>query len=600
MARGSHFLQIIARLKPGTTVAEAKADIETISRRIEKEHPVTNTSKYGNVIPYQEDIVGDIRQSLLVLLAAVSFVLLIACANVANLLLARAASRQREIALRSALGAARWRIIRQLLTESVVLSLVGSALGLLLAYWGASVIVRAVPNTIAEFTPGWEQIGINPQVLIFTLLISFLTGVIFGLVPALQVSKPNLTDALKESGKSSAGLKRQRARSVLVVVEIALALVLLIGAGLLIKRYQRLQQVTLGFNPNQLFLANVSLGSAKYRETPQQINFFQQVLQRVENLPGVRSAATVNIPPFSNNSDRVFTIAGRPEPAPDAIPHANYRVISPQYFRTMEMPLLKGRWLNEQDVAGAPRAVVINEELAHRYSPNEDPIGKQIKLGRYGEQNPLYTIVGIVGNVKHRGLDVDFEPEFYYPYAQMPIRFSSIVVRSTGDPMSLAAAVRNAVLEIDKEQPITNLRTMETAIANSVTQQRLNMILLGIFGVLALVLAAVGIYGVLAYTVTQRTHEIGIRLALGASRGEVVKLVVGQGMLLALGGVSIGLVGAFFATRLMGTLLFGVTPTDLTTFGGIALLLLMIAFFACCLPAYRATRVDPMVALRSE
>jgi putative ABC transport system permease protein len=379
-----------------------------------------------------------------------------------------------------------------------------------------------------------------------------------------------------------------------------LALVLLIGAGLLIKSYQRLQQVALGFNPNQIFVANLSLGSTKYNESPQRVSFFQQVLQRVENLPGVKSAATVNLPPFGSNSDRVFTIAGQPEPLPDAIPHANYRVISPQYFRTLEIPLIKGRWLSEQDVASSPRVVVINEELARRFSPNEDPIGKQIKLGRYAEENPLHTIVGIVGNIKHRGLDTEFEPEFYYPFAQTPIRFSSIVVRSDGDPLSLTTAVRNAVLEIDKELPLTNPRTMEIAIANSVTQQRLNMILLGIFGVLALVLAAVGIYGVLAYTVTQRTHEIGIRLALGASRGDVVKLVVGQGMVLALGGVGIGLIGAFFVTRLMGTLLFGVTPTDATTFGGIALLLLVISFFACCIPAYRATRVDPMVALRFE
>src|SRR5262249_8293002 len=313
MARGMHSFLVIARLKAGVTLEQAKTDIEDISRRIERQYPVTNTGKYGNVIPYQQDIVGDIRPSLLVLLGAVGLVLLIACANVANLLLARAASRQREIAVRTALGAARWRVVRQLLSESVVLSLVGGGLGLLLAYWGADVLIRTAPSDIADFTPGWKQIGINPQALSFTLLISFLTGVVFGLAPALEVCKNDMTDALKESGKSSAGLKRQRVRKALVVAQMALALVLLIGAGLLIKSFQQLQQVNLGFNPSQLFLANVSLGSVKYSETPPQINFFQQVLQRVEKSPGVISAAIVNLPPFSSNTDRVFTIAGQPE-----------------------------------------------------------------------------------------------------------------------------------------------------------------------------------------------------------------------------------------------------------------------------------------------
>jgi len=600
IARGSHYLQVIARLKADITFEQAKSDIENISRRIERQYPVTNTGKYGNVIPYQQDIVGDIRPSLLVLFGAVSLVLLIACANVANLLLARAASRQREIAVRTALGAARWRIVRQLLTESLLLSLVGGGLGLLLAYWGADVLIGSVPSDIANFTPGWKQIGINPQVLSFTLLISFLTSIAFGLAPALQVSKPDLTDALKESGKSSAGLKRQRARNILVVVEMALALMLLIGAGLLLKSFQRLQQVTLGFNPGQLFVANVSLGNVKYRETQQQINFFQQALHRVENAPGVISAATVNFPPFSSSSDRVFTFAGQPEPAPDAIPHANYRVISAQYFRTLEIPLLRGRTFTEQDVAGAPRVVIINEELARRYSPNEDPIGKQIKLGRYAEDNPLQTVVGIVGNIKHRGLDIEFEPEFYYPYPQTGARFSSIVARTSNDPLSLTATVRAAVLEVDKEQPLTQPRTMEMAISDSVTQRRLNMILLGVFGGLALALAVVGIYGVMAYSVKQRTREIGIRMALGARRRDVVKSVVGQGMLLAVIGVGIGLLAAYLATRLMETLLFGVTPTDAATFGSIALLLLGVAFLACCIPAWRATKVDPMIALRIE
>ncbi len=530
MARGMHSLRVIARLKADVTLAQAKTDIEDISRRIERQYPVTNTGKYGNVIPYQQDIVGDIRPSLLVLLGAVSLVLLIACANVANLLLARAASRQREIAVRTALGAARWRIVRQLLSESVILSLVGGGLGLLLAYWGTDALIGAAPSDVADSTPGWKQIG----------------------------------------------------------------------AGLLIRSFQELQQVTLGFNPSQVFVADFSLDNMKYRETSQQINFFQQALQRIEKSPGVISAATVNFPPFSFNSDRVFTIAGQPEPAPDAIPFANYRVISPQYFRTLEIPLLKGRAFAEQDAAGAPRVVIINEALARRYFPNEDPIGKQIKLGRYMEANPLHTVVGIVGNIKDRGLEIEFESEFYYPYPQTPIRFSSIVARTQGDPLSLTTAVRNAVLEVDKGQPLARIRTMEMAISDSVTQRRLNMILLGIFGALALALAAVGIYGVMAYTVTQRTREIGIRMALGARRRDVLKSVVGQGMSLAASGVGIGLLGAFLATRLMETLLFGVKPTDPATFGGIALLLLGVAFFACLIPARRATKVDPVVALRFE
>jgi putative ABC transport system permease protein len=487
-----------------------------------------------------------------------------------------------------------------LLSESLVLSLVGGGLGLLLAYWGLDALIKAAPSAIADSTPGWKQIGVNPQALSFTLLISFLTGIVFGLAPALQISKPNLTDSLKESGKSSAGFKRQRARKVFVVVEMALALVLLIGAGLLIKSFQRLQQVTLGFNPSQVFVAAVSLDSVKYRETPQRINFFQQALQRIEKSPGVISAATVNIPPFSFNEDRVFTIAGRPEPAPDAIPDANYRVISSQYFRALEIPLVRGRVFTEQDVASAPRVVIINEALARRYFPNEDPIGKQIKIGRFMEANPLHTIVGIVGNIKDRRLDSEFEPEFYYPYAQTPMRFSSIVARTQGDPLSLTTVVRNAVSEVDNEQPLARIRTMETAISDSVTQRRLNMILLGIFGALALALAAVGIYGVMSYTVTQRTREIGICMALGARRRDVLKSVVGQGMSLAASGVGIGLLGAFLVTRLMETLLFSVKPTDPATFGGIALLLLGVAFFACLIPARRATKVDPVVALRSE
>jgi putative ABC transport system permease protein len=600
LARGSHFLRLIARLKDGTTVAQAKTEMENISRRIEQQHPVTNTGKYSNVIPYQQDQVRNIRQSLLVLLGAVSFVLLIACANVANLLLARAATRQREMVVRTALGAGRGRIVRQLLTESLILSLLGGGLGLLLAYWGADVLVRAVPSDIANSTPGWQQIGINPQVLTFTLLVSLLTGLVFGLVPALQVSKPDLTAALKEGGKSSAGLKRQRARNVLVVAEIALALVLLIGAGLLIKSFQQLQQVTLGFNPSQLFVTNVSLGSAKYREMAQQLNFFEQVLQSVEHLPGVLSAATVNLPPFSFNNDRVFTIAGQPEPAPDAIPNAEYRVISPQYFRTLEIPLIKGRVFTEQDGANAPRVVIINEALARRYCPNEDPLGKQIKLGRYMEDNPPHTIVGIVGNIKNNSLAAEFRPEFYYPYAQTSVRFSAIVARTQGNPLSLTAAVRSAVLEVDKEQPITSPRTMEMAISDSVTQQRLNVILLGIFGVLALVLAALGIYGVMAYSVTQRTHELGIRLALGAQRQDVLSLIITQGMKLALSGVALGLLAAFALTRLMERLLFGVDATDPLTFAVIAVGLLLVALLACWIPARRATRVDPMLALRCE
>ncbi len=601
MGRGSVFLRVIARLKADVTLEQAKTDIEDISRQIERQYPVTNTGKYGNVIPYQQDIVRDIRPSLLVLLGAVGLVLLIACANVANLLLARAASRQREIAVRTALGAARWRIVRQLLSESVILSLVGGGLGLLLAYWGTDALIGAAPSAVADFTPGWKQIGINPQVLSFTLLISFLTSVVFGLAPALQVSKPDLTDSLKESGKSSAGFKRQRARKILVVAEMALSLMLLIGAGLLIRSFQQLQHVTLGFNPSQVFVADFSLDNMKYRETSQQLNFFQQALQRIEKSPGVISAATVNFTPFSGgNSDRIFTIAGQPEPAPDAIPFAYYRVISPQYFRTLEIPLLRGRVFTEQDAAGAPRVVIINEAIARRYFPNEDPIGKQIKIGRYMEANPLHTVVGIVGNIKHRGLDFEFEPEFYYPYPQTPIGFSSIVARTQGDPLSLTAAVRNAVLEVDREQPLARVRTMEMAISDSVTQRRLNMILLGIFGALALALAAVGIYGVMSYMVTQRTREIGIRMALGARRRDVLKSVVGQGMSLAASGVGIGLLGAFLATRLMETLLFGVKPTDPATFGGIALLLLGVAFFACLIPARRATKVDPMVALRFE
>jgi putative ABC transport system permease protein len=615
--RGNHpGLYGVARLKEGVTLEQARTEMDAIAARLEEQYPNTNIGGRVSITPLYENVVRGIRPALLVLLGAVGFVLLIACANVANLLLARAAARQKEIAVRTALGASRTRLIRQLLTESVLLSLAGGALGLVLANWGVDLIVAVSPNNI----PRVAEIGLDSRVVIFTLAVSMLTGIIFGLVPALQASKPDLNETLKDAGRgSTGGLHRQIVRRVLVVAEVALSLVLLVGAGLTIRSFYRLGQVNPGFSTDNLLTLQVSLPAAKYPTPEQRLNFYEQTRERIAALPGVQSAAVATGLPLGNNGNQTsFTIEGQPDPPPGETPLMEVVYISPDYLKTMNIPLLAGRAFSYDDKQSAqadllpgraadsagrdsPGVLIIDETFAKRYWPDEDPIGKRVRFGGRGRDNPLLTVVGIVGRVKMEGLNVDSNRvQGYLPYMRGPWNSMTFVARTAGDPQNLAAAARQEVLAVDGDLPVFSVRTLEQIQADSVAPQRLNMLLLGIFAGVALILAGVGIYGVMAYSVTQRTHEIGIRMALGARRGDVVKLVVGQGMLLSLVGVALGLGAAFALTRVMSSLLFEVSATDPATFFGISALLVGVALVACFVPALRASRVDPMVALRYE
>ena len=595
--RGAHYLSVIARLKPNVSLQQAQAEMNTIASRLEQQYPDRNTGRGVSLISMYENVVGEIRTTLLILLGAVGFVLLIACANVANLLLARAASRQKEIAIRTALGANRWRIVRQLLTESILLSVMGGGLGLLLALWGLDLLVAVMPSDL----PRMKEIGLDGRVLSFTLLISVLTGIIFGLAPALQASRTELNESLKEGGRSSTeGIRRNRVRSLLVVSQVALSLVLLIGAGLLIRSFKQLRDVNPGLDPHRVLTAVVALPDAKYHEDPQIVSFFQQALQRAAALPGIEAVGAVSPLPLSGEmAQNLLTIEGRPPAAPGERNVTNSRVVSADYFRAMGIPLIKGRYLSEQDTKDAPRVVVVNETVARKYFPGEEAIGKRIDVTI--ADNNLAEIVGVVGDVKHHTLDKEAGSECYFSYQQIPSPYMTLVARSKSDnPSSLAPGLRQAVEQVDKDQPLSDIRTMEQLLADSLANRRFNMLLLGIFAAVALLLAAVGIFGVMNYSVTQRTHEIGIRMALGAQSADVLRMVVGQGMMLTFIGVVIGLIAAFALTRLMASLLYGVTATDPWTFAAVALVLSAVALLASFIPARRATKVDPMVALRYE
>ncbi len=591
--RGGHFISVFARLKDNVTVEQARTEMQSIAGRLEEQFPDTNKGWSANVILLMDQVVGDIRPALFVLLGAVAFVLLIACANVANLLLARAASRYKEIAIRNALGASRLQLVRQLLTESLLLSMLGGGLGLLLAFWGVDFLISISPENI----PRVREIGLDRQVFVFTALLSVLTGIFFGVVPAIQGSKPDLTEALKEGGRGSTSA-RHKARSVLVVAEVALALVLLIGAGLMIKSFSRLQSTDPGFNPANALTLSISLPSSKYREPHQQTGFYSQLIDRVESLPGVESAAVSTSVPIAG-SDYIFgfLIQGSPTPPSDA-PSANYYSITPDYFKAMGIPLKRGRYFTDADVNNTTRVAIINETMARRYFPDEDPIGKRLHITNGPEA--FREIVGIVGDVKHYSLDQETTAQMYEPHAQNPFTSMSLVVRTTQDPASLAGAVRAQVLGIDRDQPVSNIKTLEQMVNDSIAQPRLSMLLLTVFAVVAMVLAAVGLYGVMSYSVTQRTNEIGIRMALGAKQTDVLRLVVGQGMMLAVIGVGIGLAASFVLTRFLATLLYTVSATDPLTFAGLSLTLTAVTLLASFIPALKATKVDPMVALRYE
>ncbi len=596
-SRRSHYLYVLGRLKPNVSVEQAHTEMTTIAARLEEKYPETNAEKGANIVSLQNQLIGKVRSYLYVLFAAVGFVLLIACANVANLLLVRISARHKEVAIRTALGASRRRLVRQLLTEAVALSLVGGLLGLLLARWGIDFLVALTPADV----PRLGEIRMHGAVFGWTFAISLVAGVLFGLAPALQASKPDLNESLKESGgRTTGGAQRNRVRNLLVVSEVALALVLLVGAGLMIKSFMRLQQVKPGFEPAGLLTMSISLPRQKYNDSSKANLFFDQLFERVKTVPGVEGVGGTDPLPLSNsNATTGFIVQGGPVLPLSERPEVGERSVTPGYFETMRIPVLKGRAFTDQDREKTPLVVVVNEALARRYWPDEEVIGKRLGFNE-SEKQDWYEVVGIVGNVKHDRLNSEPKPELFFAYRQYPRNFMTLVVRASSDPANLSAAVRDQVLAIDKDQPVFDIKTMDERTSKSVAESRFVMILLALFSALALVLAAVGVYGVMSYAVSQRTHEIGIRLALGAQTRDVLKMVVGQGLRLTLAGVAAGVVGAVALTRLMESLLFEVSATDWLTFVVVALLLTGVALVACFVPARRATRVDPMVALRYE
>jgi len=597
--RRLHTYYVVGRLKPGVSIKSAQSDIDNITARLEQQYPDNNKGWGASVIPIVADTVRAYDTVLWVVMAAVAFVLLIACANVANLMLARASGRQREIALRTALGASRWRIIRQLLTESVIVALIGGVVGILVALWGLDALRAANPGDAAKFAPGWYQLGLNFTVLAFTVGLSLLCGIVFGLAPALQVSKPNLNDSLKEGSRQTSG-RGHGLRSSLVVFEIAVSLVLLVGAGLAARTFLALLKTDPGFNPENLLTMNLVLPSAKYTDEPKREAFYTELIQRVKSTPGVESAAAVNFLPLGgSNASDAYLVEGVPEPPPDQENLARYRVCTPDYFQTMGIRVVQGRNFTEYDKAKAPLVVIVNEALARKHWPDGDAVGKRIKSYGPPDKAPWYEIVGVVQDVKHE-LNIPVTPEFYFPYAQDVWSSMVVVARTKVDPASLAGALRQQVWAIDKDQAVFDVHTMQEVRAISVGMYSSGSIMLGIFAGVALLLASIGIYGVMAFAVTQRTQEIGIRMALGAGRRDVLKLIFKHGMKLALFGIAIGLLGSWGLTRFMKGLLFGVAPTDVLTFSLVSLSLLITAFLACYLPARRATKVDPLVALRYE
>ncbi|MGA2988070.1 MAG: ABC transporter permease [Terriglobia bacterium] len=599
--RAEHAYLALARLKPGVALKQAQAEMDTIARRIENQYP-ENKGWSVAVVGMHDQIVGAARPVLLVLVAAVAFVLLIACANLANLLLARAASREKEIAVRSALGASSSRMLRQLLTESFLLALFGGGLGVLIAAGGTKVLVALSPSALFLVAPGLNAAALNGGVLSFVLLLTLATGFLFGLAPALGMSRPDLTESLKGSGRGASESGRgHRVRGFLVTAEFALAFVLVIGAGLMIGTLVRITHFNLGFNPHNVLTLRIPLRGPQYREQRTQARFFEQLLGRVDALPGVVGASVSRGLPIEGQNGMDFVIEENPTPRPEETPAANYQVVASDYFRTMGIPLRQGRVFSQADMQDSQRVVIVNEELVREYWPGQNPLGKRLKTG-IDPKLPWLTVVGVAGNVRTEGPDVGFEPELYIPYTQYPWLLDPrhLVVRTAGDPLALAQAVRREVMALDTAVPIADVRPLDQIAGEPLAPRQFLMTLLAVFAALALVLAGVGIYGVMAYSVAQRTHEFGIRMALGAQTGDVLRSVVAQGLLRVGIGLAIGSVASLALADFMSSLLFQIQPTDPATFLAVALGLIGLALVACYIPARRAAKVDPIVALRYE
>lgn len=595
-----HGTNLIGRLKPDVTPEQAQSEINVIASRIEQQYNDSHAGTTARLVPLQEEIVGTVRPILLVLLAAVAFVLLIACANVGSLLLTRSLSRQKEVAIRAALGANRWRVVRQLLTEALLLSLAGGALGLLIAYWGVPALVATLPQNQLNALPFLKTVQIDLGILAFSFGLSVLTGIVFGIVPALQSSRLDLNEVLKEGGRTASVGTGQRLRSALVVSEIALAVVLLVGAGLMMKSLLRLLQTNVGFNTENLLTMTILLSPAKYTEANQVSSFHAQLQERVRSLPGVVGAGTVDILPVNPGNTTRFNVDGDPIPPPGKETEANIRVVNEHYFQTIGVPLLAGRLFDERDTTGAPPVVIIGKTIADRLFAGRDPVGRKLRYASI-QVDPI-TIVGVVGDVKITGLDEEIRPVLYYPLRQSGGFNANLVVRTNTEPTSLANTIRGEIRNLDADAAILNVNTMDGMISQTPASfiRRFPALLIGIFAVVALLLASIGIYGVVSYSVSQQIHQIGIRMALGAGPSDILRMVLQQGLVLALAGVAIGVVAAWGLTRFLSTLLYQVKTTDVTTFAIVAGTLFAVALLACYLPARRATKIDPLVALRYE
>jgi putative ABC transport system permease protein len=595
---GSGYLNAVARLKPGVPVSQAKAELDAIAAQYEHEFPANSDASFAatiSVASLTENALGGVRTTLWVLLGAVGFVLLIACANVANLFLARAAGRQKEIAIRSALGASRPRLVRQFLTESTILAISGGAIGVLVAAWG----VRLLSSSSMLPIPRANEIAVNVVVLIFSLVISFLAGILFGIVPAWRTSRINLSEIMNEASRgSSAGARRNRAGALIIIAELGFSVVLLVGAGLLLQSFYRLLHVHLGFDPQNVLTFQIALPSIKYAQPFQKTEFHQQLRERIAAMPGVRSVATVlQVPPFGGLY-APYLVEGMPPDMPRGQrPVALWNCISPAYFQTLGIPMLKGRNFSDADTEKSNAVTIISQGLAARYWPHEDPIGRHIQIAR---QPAPSEIVGVVADLRNHGVGADMGEELYTPVPQRPFATMNVVVKTSGDPMQIVPAVRSAIQSVDRDQPMTQVVSLEENLSGSVSQQRLSAMLLGIFAALALILAAIGIYGVTSYSVAQRSKEIGIRIAMGAQPSDVLRLIIGFGAKLAFLGVVIGVIAALALTQLMKTMLFGVTATDPETMAAVSITLIAVTLLACYIPARRAMSVDPVIALRSE